>query len=121
MKDLSLEEYKTKILACAILVFLLVGIISLPQHALALKPFGGRILAAIPCLSLETTSIHVTVGLPTPGLYVWTPLTITYLWGPPIYPGKWVLGNSLVPYVCVGPGGVELPGLRMIIVGSSVI
>lgn len=93
------------------------ALFSAPTQAHALVPFGGQVGAIIPCIG---GSIHATVGPPVGGTYIWTPATRTYLFGPPA-PGRWVLGNSAPPGVCVvsiNPP-IFFTGLVMVIVGSS--
>jgi len=91
----------------------------------ALKSFGGRIVALVPCVSGAGPSIFVTI-VPSgafPPTYIWTPLTITKLAGPPRNPGQQVLGTADIPFVCSTPTVPPVPlyGLRMFEVGTSPI
>jgi hypothetical protein len=82
--------------------------------------FGGRVVTVIPCVSALGPSLHVSiipVGLAQP-FYIWTPLTLTFLYGPPRNPGQQVLGVADIPYVCF-VGKAPLYGQRMQIVGTS--
>lgn len=103
---------------------------SLIQQSLV-HSFGGKVTAALPCLSPLGPSIWVTIApagvMPTS--YIWTPATITKLNGPPTHPGQQILGLADVPYVCwnVISSGLfglfsafsYLYGLRMTEVGTS--
>ena len=80
--------------------------------------FGGRVLAVTPCSS----GLYVTIfpaGI-FPIAYIWTPATITFSAGPPRTPGQQILGLYDIPYVCF-VGKVPLFGLRMFMVGTSLI
>ncbi len=52
-------------------------------------PFGGRVIATLPCTCGASTLI--TVGLPRPGTFLITPASRVYKNYRPI-PGRWVLG-----------------------------
>ena len=85
--------------------------------------FGGRIIKVVPCVSGLGPSLHVPIkpaGVFAP-MYIWTPATLTGLFGPPRTIGQQVLGIADIPYVCVIPvkPPIILPGLRMQIVGTS--
>jgi hypothetical protein len=87
--------------------------------------FGGRVIAAIPCISAAGPSLYVTIvpfGAFQP-LYIWTPLTLTYSWGPPRTPGQQVLGVADIPFVCFTPTVPPVPlyGQRMQTVGTSLV
>ncbi|MCC7500871.1 hypothetical protein IT396_03705 [Candidatus Nomurabacteria bacterium] len=102
-------------------VMLFVLLIPSPAAALGVS-FGGRIVAVTPCIGGLGPSIWVKI-IPAgifPVAYVWTPLTLTYLAGPPRNIGQQVLGVADTPYVCK-VGTVPLVGLRMQIVGTSAI
>ena len=80
--------------------------------------FGGRVLTVTPCSS----GLYVTIfpaGI-FPIAYIWTPATITFSAGPPRTPGQQILGLYDIPYVCF-VGKVPLFGLRMFMVGTSLI
>jgi hypothetical protein len=106
-------------------IVLAIPMISFAQIPL-LNSFGGRVATIAPCFSALGPSLHVTVvpfgGVPAVA-YIWTPLTITYSYGPPTHPAQQVLGLSDVPYVCFTPTTPPLPlyGLRMFSVGTSVL
>lgn len=90
-----------------------------PFRAYALIPFGGLVGTIIPCMS---GSIHTTVGPPVGGVFIWTPATRTYLYGPPS-PGRWVLGYAGPPSICVvslNPP-IFFTGLVMLMVGTSAL
>jgi hypothetical protein len=88
-----------------------------------LTSFGGKIVSVIPC---SGGMVHVTIvpaGL-FPVQYIWTPFTITKLYGAPIHPGQQLVGLADVPFVCFIGGGIftsptPLYGLRMTTVGTS--
>lgn len=96
---------------CAMLLF------SAPNVALA-YPFGGQTKIALPCFF--SGSILALIGPPNPGIYLWTPITRTYSNGPPA-PGKWLLGLTSIPYICVilPIGPVVIPGVAIEMMGSS--
>lgn len=102
---------------------LLIGSQLLSPAVPKLTSFGGRIVSVIPC---SGGMLHVTIvpaGL-FPVQYIWTPFTITKLYGPPLHPGQQLLGLADVPFVCFIGGGffsspVPLYGLRMTTVGTS--
>ncbi len=105
-----------------------VALIALPgvAHMQGLSPltsFGGRVVTVLPC---SGGMIHITI-IPSglfPISYIWTPATITKLYGPPVLPGQQVLGTADIPFVCfLGVGVLSVPvplfGLRMFSVGTS--
>lgn len=84
--------------------------------------FGGRVIASIPCVSPLGPSLHVTIapsGIFSP-VYIWTPATLTYTYGPPTRPGQQVLGLADVPFGCM-VGTLPLYGQRMTMVGTSLL
>ena len=90
--------------------------------------FGGPILPlACPyglpgaCKCFNGNATYITVGLPRPGILVWTPLSRTYRSGPPLIAGQYVLGSATVPYYCVANvfPVVVLPGLHIDFLGTS--
>jgi hypothetical protein len=100
----------------ALATFLMILVMA-PTAASAANVFGGRVGASIPCFNV---AIWNTVGAPRGGLYIWTPATRTYPYGPPAS-GKWVLGLYGIPYFCIvtiAPLFV-LPGISMTMLGSS--
>ena len=95
-----------------------------------LTSFGGKVLTSEPCISPLGPSLAVTIkpaGV-FPISYIWTPLTITNLVGPPI-PGGQVIGTADIPFACwtITRGGflglVNIFsysfGLRMFYIGTS--
>ena len=85
--------------------------------------FGGRVVAVVPCVSGFGQSLFVVIrpaGVFAPA-YIWTPLTITKLVGPPRTIGQQVLGRADIPFVCFIPAKPPIPlyGLRMQVVGTS--
>ncbi len=95
---------------------------TIPAARLSLS-FGGRIIAAIPCVSGLGPSIFVTIrpaGVFAP-TYIWTPLTITKLTGPPRTIGQQILGRADIPFACFIPTvpPIFFYGLRMQTVGTS--
>lgn len=88
-----------------------------PFAASAANVFGGRVGVSIPCLNV---AIWTTVGAPRGGIYIWTPATKTYPYGPPAS-GKYVLGLYGIPYFCiVWPAPlIVFPGIAMTMLGSS--
>lgn len=85
------------------------------------QSFGGRVLSIIPC----ALGLHVTIqpaGV-FPISYIWTPATLTFLYGPP-RPGVQLLGSAYrAPAVCptLTTPPVPLPGLIMFMVGTSAV
>jgi hypothetical protein len=68
-----------------------------PSLALAF-PFGGRASQVSPCYN---NAIISYVGAPRGGVYIWTPSTRTYQFGPPSHAGQWLLGLAGAPYYCI--------------------
>lgn len=62
--------------------------------AFAQVPFGGPIISMRPCY-YPWGGWQITLGPPTPGtyLYQWG-LSRSFLFGPPIHPGQYLLGVS---------------------------
>lgn len=88
-----------------------------------MKSFGGRIATVVPCVSGLGPSLHITIipaGVFQPA-YIWTPLTITKLAGPPRNPGQQVLGTADIPFVCFTPTVPPVPlyGQRIFQIGTS--
>lgn len=105
-------------------VFMCVLFLGLTTPAEAFS-FGGKVISVVPC---SGGMLHVTI-IPAgiqPITYIWTPLTITKLVGPPVAPGMQVLGLYDVPFVCFlkisrffGNTFIPLFGFRMTTVGTS--
>jgi len=56
-------------------------------------PFGGRVTSVIPCVAqCPPSSMLVTVGLPRPGVFLYTPGVSRLLSYFKLLPGSWVLG-----------------------------
>jgi hypothetical protein len=88
--------------------------------SVALRSFGGRIALIVPCVSGLGPSIWVKI-IPAgsfPTSYIWTPLTITRLAGPPTHPGQEILGLADIPYFC-WIGDDFYYGRRMTMIGTS--
>lgn len=95
--------------------FLLVSLF--PLTALAF-PFGGRIMQVIPCYN---AAIFAAVGPPIGGAYIWHPSTKTYLFGPPLAAGQWILGLTGIPSYClvsIAPV-ITVPGISIMMMGRS--
>ena len=113
--------YKKALVGIALCCAFLLVVSPLPAFGQAggggapLIPFGGRILALTACAN---GAVYVKLGPPKPGFYIWHPGTLTFLNGPPRRVGQALLGKAGPVYLCVVPGGA-LPGLSMIMVGSS--
>ncbi|MDO8552476.1 MAG: hypothetical protein Q7S01_03005 [bacterium] len=103
------------VLICAALL------LSAPNLALA-YPFGGKASLVWPCFVFGVVPYGTisVVGSPNPGLYIWTLATRTYKNGPPA-PGKWLLGLTSIPYICVvfPVGPIVVPGIAIGMMGSS--
>jgi hypothetical protein len=85
--------------------------------------FGGRVVAAVPCLSPLGPSIWFTVVPASfyPVInFIWTPATVTYLAGPVNHIGQQVLGVADIPYACK-VGTIPFFGQRVQIEGTSAI
>ncbi|OGZ04327.1 MAG: hypothetical protein A2648_01105 [Candidatus Lloydbacteria bacterium RIFCSPHIGHO2_01_FULL_41_20] len=64
------------------------------------SPFGGPVVAIFPCFN-NISAYRVILGPPSPGLYLYqTGVSRSFLFGPPIHPGQWVLGVSGGPPLC---------------------
>jgi len=110
-----IRRFVSAVLLCGALL------LSSPGAALA-SAFGGQASLVLPCFVFGVIpygSISL-VGSPNPGLYIWTLFTTTYNNGPPL-PGKWLLGLTSIPYICVVfPVGMWLvPGMAIDMMGSS--
>ena len=76
-------------------------------------PFGGRVLATIPCTCSPIIGTQiVTVGPPKGGVFLYTPITKAYKYYYP-YVGRWILGIASnfrapcmmgIPPFCVAAG-----------------
>ncbi|RJQ33461.1 hypothetical protein C4568_04750 [Candidatus Parcubacteria bacterium] len=101
----------------ALVIVLVMLLCSFPLYVLAANVFGGRVGASIPCFNV---AIWNSVGAPRGGIYIWTPATRTYPYGPPSS-GRYVLGLYGIPYFCIvtiAPLFV-LPGISMTMLGTS--
>lgn len=103
-------------------VILLFGFILFPSRfGEAQIPFGGAITTVWYCYE----GIHVYVGPPVGGAFMWTYSTLSYANGPPTHVEQWLLGLATAPLVCTyGYCGVSVciygPGLIIMFHGSSV-
>lgn len=97
-------------------LFLLILFIFLfPTASYAIGPFGGMIGFIFPfCVE----GWLLTLGPPTPGTYMYTWGTRSYLNGPPTHPGQWLLGMAGPPITCHVPCKA---GLCPVGVGSAII
>ena len=91
----------------------------------AVRPFGGTVLATIPCTCQVSGSVIVLLMPIAPyyGMFLWQPpLTVPYAWYYPYY-GVKVLGNYVTGGICsvyAGTTCVTIPVLGTITqVGSS--
>ena len=88
--------------------------------------FGGRISLITPCVGPYGGSLVVDLEGQAGGRFVWTPLTLTYMYGPPKRIGQNLLGLSGLPSTCPTAYGRRgalinwLSGPGMIMVGSSI-
>lgn len=82
----------------AVLVVFLSALV-FPLSAFALTPVGGFVTAVRPCNTGYLITVVNPAGLGS-GEFMWTPGTLDYLWGPPIF-HRWVLGMTDVPLACV--------------------
>ena len=84
---------------------------------LGMIPFGGQITQVIRCNDGSLWMAIKPAGQsPTP--QIWTPSTKTYMYGPPMRPGQWVLGLDASPGVCY-VGKFAIYGTTMLMVGDS--
>jgi len=92
-------------------------LLTLPMTANAANVFGGKVSASIPCFNV---AIWNTVGAPRGGIYIWTPATRTYPFGPP-GSGRWTLGLFGIPYFCIVSIAplIVFPGIAMTMEASS--
>lgn len=96
----------------------IVGALLIPSITFAAQPFGGPISTIIFCYN---QAIYTIVGPPRGGIYIWTPVTETYPFGPPSHSGQYLLGLYGAPYYClvtIFPVHVEA-GIAMTMLGSS--
>ena len=108
-----------KRVALLIFVIFVVGLlIPLQTNAVDL-PFGGQIITIFPCAN----GLRLTLSAPTPGMYMYTPASFSYLNGPPSHTKQWLLGMAGPSYVCLVPCHVGLcpagAGPAIIFHGSS--
>ncbi len=101
-------------------VFLLAALIvpfAIPRTAHAF-PFGGAIGQIIFCYN---NAIWSRVGPPRGGDFIWTPMTKTYMFGPPRHSGQWLLGLAAPPYFCVVSTDpvIVYAGILITMMGSS--
>ncbi len=82
------------------------------------NPFGGPITSIIFCYN---QAIWTTVGPPVGGIYIWTPSTVTYPFGPPAHAGQYLLGLYGAPYYCLVSivPIIVYPGISITMMGSS--
>lgn len=101
----------------ALSALVIATLLSMPLAASAANVFGGKVGAFFPCFN---AALWNTVSAPRGGIYIWTPATRTYPYGPP-GPGRWTLGLYGIPYFCIVtifPLFV-LPGIAMTMEASS--
>lgn len=91
---------------------------SLPLSAYAITPMGGLVTALVPCNTGYLISV-VNPGVLGSGLYMWTPGTINFLWGPPVV-SSWVVGMSDVILPCFIGHVFVGAGQRITFMGSSI-
>src|SRR3989344_1614083 len=84
-------------LASVFFLAVLVVLLAIPKVTHAF-PFGGSIGQIIFCYN---KAIWANVGPPRGGQFIWTPMTKTYMFGPPSHSGQWLLGLAAPPYFCV--------------------
>ncbi len=82
------------------------------------NPFGGPITQIIFCYN---QAIWTTVGPPVGGIYIWTPSTVTYQFGPPAHVGQYLLGLYGAPYYCLVSivPIIVFAGISITMMGSS--
>jgi hypothetical protein len=88
-----------------------------PFSAYAITPMGGLVTALVPCNYGYLISVVNPGGIGS-GLYMWTPATISFLWGPPILK-SWVLGMTDAVLPCFVGHAVVGYGQRITFMGSS--
>jgi len=83
-----------------ILVIFVIGLlIPLQTNAVDL-PFGGQIEQIFyGCVN----GISVTLSAPTPGVFLYTPASLSYSYGPPSHVDQWLLGMAGPIMVCMVP------------------
>ncbi len=71
-----------------------------PLSALAIGlPFGGAITGTV--ITCNDKSLYFKISAPTPMFLIYKPgLSFSYLFGPPIHDGQWLLGVAGVPSIC---------------------
>jgi hypothetical protein len=92
--------------------------LALPFSVSAFTPMGGLVTFLRPC----NTGYLITVinpGLIGSGEYMWTPGTLSFLYGPPLI-GEWVLGMTDVPLPCFIGTVLYGYGQRITFMGSSI-
>jgi hypothetical protein len=105
-----------KLLVAVVIVGSVVAPLVTVAAGFPFRLLGGKIISAIPC---DQGFIQITVVGPRQGRFVWTPATLTYLYGPP-KPGANILGFALpgTPAVCT-VGGHPIPGDPILTEGTS--
>lgn len=86
------------------------------RTSMALVGFGGQVMSVTLCTCSLPGSVALTVGTPTPGVYLYTPTTVLFdhynFWGTGAWlgyvythfvPGPWVLGTYIPGGVCLIP------------------
>ena len=91
--------------------------LSMPLTASAQNVFGGKVATSLHCFN---AAIWNVVGAPRGGIYIWTPATRTYPFGPP-GSGRWTLGLFGIPYFCIVSifPLIVFPGISMTMEASS--
>lgn len=85
---------KMKLLLAVLVFGLICGTMFFPHEAEALGPFGGQIIALIPCV-FPFGGYVIQLGPPSFGSYLYQAgLSFSYMYGPPTHPGQWLLGMS---------------------------
>lgn len=95
---------------------------AVPTFAFAQIPFGGAIVSIVPCPA--SASLWTIIGPPTPMSLMYTPVSRSFAYGPPVHPGQWLLGLATAPAPCLIPTPVgPIPigfGFTILFHGSSV-
>ena len=86
---------------CLFLGIICVSFIFSAKPAEAILGFGGRILNITPCANGSL----LLIGSPRPGLFMWTPATLTFSWYQQWRPGPWALGGYIPGGACACPYG----------------